>query len=78
MLDDAALLNAATATMPEDAAEELERLHLKRQRVGLTDAEAETAAALTRKEERTVLVGAAAAALLTQRGRDVSRILGKA
>src|SRR6185437_10521771 len=66
------------ATTPEDAGEELEWLHVRRQRVGLTDAEAEAASALTRQYERTVLVRAEAAALLAQRGRDVSRILGKA
>ena len=78
VLDDAALFRAATATMPPDAAEDLERLHDKRQREGLTDAEALAAAALTRQYERLMLVRAEAAALLAQRGRDVSGIPGAA
>ena len=78
VLDDAALVHAATAAMPVDAAEELERLHLKRQREGLTEAETQAAAALTRLYERTMLVRAEAAALLAERGRDVSRLLGAA
>jgi hypothetical protein len=58
--------------MAADAAEELERLHDKRQREGLTDSEAQAAAALTRQYERIMLVRAEAAALLMDRGRDVS------
>jgi phosphotransacetylase len=76
VLDDAALMHAATVAMPVDAAEELERLHSKRQREGLTEAEAQTATALTRRYERTMLVRAEAAALLVARGHDASRILG--
>jgi plasmid stability protein len=78
VLDDAALMQAATAVMPPDAAEELEHLHSKRQREGLTEPEAQAAAALTRLYERTMLVRAEAAALLAERGRDVSGILGAA
>lgn len=78
VLDDAALLHAATVAMPADAVDELERLHLKRQCEGLTDAEAQAAAVLTRTYERTMLVRAEAAALLAERGCDVSGILGAA
>jgi len=76
VLDDAALFGAARAAMPSDAAEALEGLHHKRQREGLTEAEMEAAAALTRQYERFMLVRAEATALLVRRGRDVSGILG--
>ena len=75
VLDDAALWNAARTSMPTDAAEELERLHDKRQREGLTEAEAQAAAALVRQYERTMLVRAEAASLLADRGHDVSVLL---
>jgi hypothetical protein len=75
VLDDAALFGAARAAMPKDAAEELEHLHDKRQREGLTEAEAQAAAALTRQYERFMLVRAEAAALLAERGHDVSNML---
>lgn len=77
-LDDAALLRAARATLPAAAAEELETLHDKRQREGLTEEEARTAAALTRRYEHSMLVRAEAAALLAQRGHDVSSLLSAA
>jgi hypothetical protein len=76
VLDDAALFGAARAAMPKDAAEELERLHHKRQREGLTEAEAQAAAALTRLYERFMLVRAEAAVLLAHRGHDLSGVLG--
>jgi hypothetical protein len=75
VLDDAALFGAARAGMPKDDAEELERLHHKRQREGLTEAEAHAAASLTRQYERFMLVRAEAAALLARRGHDVSDVL---
>ena len=75
VLDDAELLGAARAAMPRDAAAELEQLHLKRQREGLTEAEEQTAAALTRLYERFMLVRAEAAALLAERGHDISGLL---
>ena len=78
VLDDAGLWNAARMSMPTDAAEELEGLHDKRQREGLTEAEAQAAAALVRQYERTMLVRAEAAALLAERGHDVSVLLGAA
>jgi hypothetical protein len=77
-LGDAALLQAARATMPADAAEELERLHLKRQREGLAEDEAAAAAALTRQYERVMLLRAEAAALLAERGHDLAGIRGAA
>jgi hypothetical protein len=78
VLDDAALWQAARSHFPTDAAQQLEELHLKRQRAGLTEAEAQTAAALVRQYERAMLVRAQAAALLKQRGHDVSSLLNAA
>lgn len=75
VLDDAALLGAARAAMPRDAAAELEQLHFKRQREGLTEAEEQAATTLTRLYERFMLVRAEAAALLADRGHDLSGIL---
>jgi plasmid stability protein len=78
VLDDAALWQAARSHFPADAAQQLEELHLKRQREGLTEAEAQTTAALVRQYERAMLVRAQAAALLKQRGHDVSSLLNAA
>jgi hypothetical protein len=74
-LDDEALWRAARNRLPTDAAERLEHLNLKRQREGLTEAEAQDAAALIRRYERVLLVRAHAAALLKHRGHDVSSLL---
>lgn len=74
LLDDAALWGAARTTFPTEAARHLENLHLKRQREGLTDSETETATALLHQYERAMLVRAQAAALLKQRGHDVSSL----
>jgi predicted transcriptional regulator len=75
VLDDAGLLGAARAAMPGDAAVELEQLHHKRQREGLTEAEEQSAATLTRLYERFMLVRAEATALLAERGHDLSEFL---
>jgi hypothetical protein len=56
-------------------AAELEALHLKRQREGLTESETETLARLVRQYERAMLVRAQAAALLKQRGYDVAELI---
>lgn len=75
VLDDGALWRAARSNMSASDAEELEELHFKRQREGLTEAEAQRASALVRHYERTMLVRAQAAALLKQRGHDVASLL---
>lgn len=75
LLDDEGLWRAARTRWPEEAAEELEGLHFKRQREGLSALEAEKAAALLRQYERVMLVRAHAAGLLKQRGHDVSSLL---
>ena len=73
--DDEALWRAARERIPADAAERLESLGQKRQREGLTAAKAQEAATLVRRCERAMLVRAHAAALLKQRGHDVSSLL---
>jgi plasmid stability protein len=75
LLDDEALWRAARTTFAADAARQLEDLHLKRQREGLTEREAQAAAALLQQYERAMLVRAQAVALLKQRGHDVSVLL---
>ena len=78
MLDDAELWRAAQTRLPPDVAARLEELHLKRQRAGLTEPEEREAATLVRQYERVMLVRAQAAALLKQRGHDVSGLLAAA
>jgi plasmid stability protein len=75
LLDDAALWRAACTTFAADAARQLEELHLKRQREGLTEHEAQAATALVQQYERVMLVRAQAAALLKQRGHNVTVLL---
>ena len=78
LLDDEALWRAARSHLPAEAAAQMENLHLKRQREGLIEAEAQTLAGLVRQYERTMLVRAQAAALLKQRGHDVSELAPRA
>jgi hypothetical protein len=78
VLGAAALWQAARSHFPTDAAQQLEELHLKRQREGLTEAEAQTTATLVRQYERAMLARAQAAAILKQRGHDVSSLLNAA
>ena len=75
LLDDEALWRAARCSLPAEAATQMEDLHLKRQREGLTDSEVKTLDGLVRQYERTMLVRAQATALLKERGHDVSRLL---
>ena len=75
LLDDEALWRAARCSLPAEAATQMEDLHLKRQREGLTDAETKALDGLVRQYERTMLVRAQAAALLKERGHDVSQLL---
>lgn len=71
-LNDAALWQAARATMPAEQQERLEALHHQQQRQGLTvEEQAEEQALLTLYRE-TLLIRAQAAVLLKQRGYDVS------
>ena len=75
LLDDASLWQAAQSRFPSPEAEALEAVHLKRQRVGLSDAEQQQAELLVRQYERAMLVRAEAVALLAERGHDVSRLV---
>jgi len=75
LLDDEALRRAARSRLGNEAAAELEALHFKQQREGLTDAEAQRRGELIQQYERAMLVRAQAAALLRQRGHDVSTLL---
>lgn len=75
LLDDAALWRAARSRLAAETAARLEELHWKRQREGLTDAENQTLATLVRQYERALLVRAQSAALLHQRGHDVTALV---
>src|SRR5262249_36576507 len=72
VLDDEALGQAARRCLPAGVTDSLEELHLKQQREGLTESERQTLADLVRQYERNLLLRAQAAALLKQRGHDVS------
>lgn len=71
-LNDAALWQAARATMPVKQRERLEALHDKQQRQGLTNEERVEEQTLLALYDETILVRAQAAVLLKQRGYDVS------
>jgi hypothetical protein len=53
----------------------MERLHLKRQREGLTENETQALNNQVHQYEQTMLIRAQAAALLKQRGHDVSGLV---
>lgn len=71
-LNDAALWQAARATMPADQRARMENLHIKQKKRKLTKAEQAEEQALLKLYRETVLVRAQAAVLLKQRGYDVS------
>lgn len=75
LLDNDSLWRAARARMDSRLAAQLESLHEKRQREGLDSAEAQTLAGLVRQYERHMLLRAHAAALLKERGFDVSELI---
>ena len=77
VLDDQTLWQVAQTRLASDTAAEMEELHLKRQREGLTPGEAEGLVALVKQYERTMLVRAQAAALLHQRGHNVDSLRGQ-
>ena len=74
-LDDAGLRRAAESRLTPEQGEELEALHFKQRREGLTSAEDQTRHDLMREYERAMLVRARAAALLHQRGCNVTAML---
>lgn len=71
-LNDAALWQAARATMTPEQRARLEALHDQKQRSGLTAEEEAEEEALLSLYDETLLVRAQAAVLLKQRGYDVS------
>lgn len=74
-LDDEALRRAAMDRFPEEAAARFSELNRKQQREGLTDEEYRALDGLRRGYERVMVVRAEAAALLKQRGYDVSKLI---
>jgi plasmid stability protein len=77
LLDTAAVERAAHSGLPVEFALELESLHFKQQREGLTDLESARCAELVRAYEQSMLVRAHAAALLKGRGVDVSNLVAR-
>ena len=75
LLGDEDLWRAARQTLAPEKAEAIEELHLKRQREGLSTSESEALAMLMKEYTRIMLVRSRSAALLTQRGQDVSGLL---
>ncbi|MEK7326860.1 MAG: hypothetical protein AAB217_16575, partial [Chloroflexota bacterium] len=73
-LTDNELWQAAESTLPETDSERMQALILKRQRERLTEAEQEEAERLRQRHDRNMLIRAKAAALLKERGHDVSRL----
>jgi hypothetical protein len=71
-LNDAALWKAARSTLSGAQRQQLEALHDKQQRAGLTQDEQAQEQALVRLYRETLLVRAQAVALLQQRGYDVA------
>ena len=74
-LDDEALRRAATERFPEAAAQRFSELNRKQQREGLSDDEVSALEDLRRGYERVMVVRAEAAALLKERGHDVSGLI---
>ncbi len=74
-LDDEALWQAAKSRLASAMARRTEKLHHKRQREGLTEAEGQALAELVQQYERAMLIRAQAAVLLKQRGHDVSKLV---
>ncbi len=73
-LTDDELWQAAESTLPETDSERMQALVLKRQRERLTEAELEEAERLRQRQDRNMLIRAKAAALLKERGHDISRL----
>jgi hypothetical protein len=73
-LTDAELWQAAHTALPLSDSERMQALLLKRQRDGLSVAEEREARRLAHRADRTMLVRAQAAALLKDRGHDISSV----
>lgn len=75
LLADEDLWRAAGQRLAAEKAGLIEELHFKRQREGLSASEVEALATLMREYTRVLLVRSRSAALLKERGHDVSRLL---
>lgn len=75
LLADEDLWRAAGQRLAADKAALIEELHLKRRREGLSASEIEALATLMKEYTRVMLVRSRSAALLKQRGHDVSGLL---
>lgn len=75
-LDDTGLWEVARGRLPDEISAELQDLHSKQQRAGLTGAERQRADELCFEYDRAMLVRARAAALLKERGHNVAGLLG--
>lgn len=71
-MSDEDLWQAAGSRLSETEAVQLEVLHAERQKEGLSESESRTLAELVEQYERSMLIRARAAALLKQRGHDIS------
>ena len=76
LLDDEELWRAARQSLAAEKATDIEELHLKRQKEGISPSEVESLATLMKEYTRIMLVRSRSAALLKQRGHDVSGLLG--
>lgn len=74
LLADEELWRAARQSLTAEKASEIEELHRKRQRDGLSASEIDALATLMKEYTRIMLVRARSAALLKQRGHDVSEL----
>jgi plasmid stability protein len=75
LLADGELWQAARRRLAPEVVSEMEGLHLKQQREKLTETERQRVTSLVHQYERAMLIRAQAAALLKQRGHDVSCLL---
>jgi predicted transcriptional regulator len=75
LLGDEDLWRAAKQSLAPEKATDLEELHIKRQSEGLSAPEVEALATLMKEYTRIMLVRSRSAALLKQRGHDVSGLL---
>lgn len=75
LLGDEDLWRAGKQRLAPEKADDIEALHLKRQREGLSSSENESLAMLMKEYTRIMLVRSRSAALLKQRGHDVSGLL---
>src|SRR5512144_3029353 len=74
LLGDEELWRAARQRLAPEKSSEIEELHRKRQRDGLSASELEALATLMKEYTRIMLVRSRSAALLKQRGHDVSEL----